>query len=397
MNKKTLEDINVSGKKVLVRVDFNVPMKDGVITDETRILAALPTIKYLVAQNAKVILCSHLGRPKGEFKPEYSLAPVAKRLGELLGQDVKMAKDVIGEDAQKLCAEIKEGEIVVLENVRFHKEETSKDKEENAAFSKKLASLAEVYVNDAFGTAHRAHASTTGVAAYLPAVAGYLIGKELDFMGTALDDPARPFVAILGGAKVADKIGVINNLLEKVDTLIIGGGMSYTFAKAQGAEIGDSLLDADNISYALDMLKKAEDKGVKLLLPVDSVIAKEFSNDAERDIVDAYHIPEGWQGLDIGPKTCELFAAAIKDAKTVVWNGPMGVFEFPNFAKGTIAVAEAMAESDAITIIGGGDSAAAAKQLGFADKISHISTGGGASLEFLEGKVLPGVAALQDK
>ena len=397
MNKKTLEDINVSGKKVLVRVDFNVPMKDGVITDETRILAALPTIKYLVAHNAKVILCSHLGRPKGEFKPEYSLAPVAKRLSELLGQEVKMAKDVIGEDAQKLCAELKEGEIVVLENVRFHKEETSKDKEENAAFSKKLASLAELYVNDAFGTAHRAHASTTGVAAYLPAVAGYLIGKELDFMGTALDNPARPFVAILGGAKVADKIGVINNLLEKVDTLIIGGGMSYTFAKAQGAEIGDSLLDADNISYALDMLKKAEEKGVKLLLPVDTVIAKEFSNDAESDIVDANHIPDGWQGLDIGPKTRELFADAIKDAKTVVWNGPMGVFEFPNFAKGTIAVAEAMAASDAITIIGGGDSAAAAKQLGFADKISHISTGGGASLEFLEGKTLPGVAALQDK
>jgi phosphoglycerate kinase len=397
MNKKTIEDINVSGKKVLVRVDFNVPMKDGVITDETRIMAALPTIKYLVEHNAKVILCSHLGRPKGEFKPEYSLAPVAARLAQLVDCDVKMAKDVVGEDAQRLCAEIKEGEIVVLENVRFHKEETSKDKEENAAFSKKLASLAEIYVNDAFGTAHRAHASTTGVAAYLPAVAGFLIGKELDFMGKALDDPARPFVAILGGAKVADKIGVINNLLEKVDTLIIGGGMSYTFAKAQGASIGDSLLDADNIPYALDMIKKAEEKGVKLLLPVDTVIADSFSNDAATQVVAAGAIPDGWQGLDIGPKTCELFAEAVKNAKTVVWNGPMGVFEFPNFAKGTIAVAQAMADSDAITIIGGGDSAAAAKQLGFADKISHISTGGGASLEFLEGKVLPGVAALQDK
>ncbi len=397
MNKKTIEDINVSGKKVLVRVDFNVPMKDGVITDETRINAALPTIKYLLDHNAKVILCSHLGRPKGEFKPEYSLAPVAKRLSEILGREVKMAKDVVGEDAKRLCADMKDGDIVVLENVRFHKEETSKDKEENARFSKELASLAEIYVNDAFGTAHRAHASTTGVAAYLPAVAGFLIGKELDFMGKALEDPARPFVAILGGAKVADKIGVINNLLEKVDTLIIGGGMSYTFAKAQGASIGNSLLDEENIPYALEMIQKAKDKGVKLLLPVDTVIADDFSNDANTKVVDAGCIPDGWQGLDIGPKTCELFADAVKNAKTVVWNGPMGVFEFPNFAKGTIAVAQAMADSDAITIIGGGDSAAAAKQLGFADKISHISTGGGASLEFLEGKTLPGVAALEDK
>ena len=397
MNKKTIEDIDVSGKKVLVRVDFNVPMKDGVITDETRINAALPTIKYLLDHNAKVILCSHLGRPKGEFKPEYSLAPVAKRLSEILGREVKMAKDVIGEDAKRLCADMKDGDIVVLENVRFHKEETSKDKEENARFSKELASLAEIYVNDAFGTAHRAHASTTGVAAYLPAVAGFLIGKELDFMGKALEDPARPFVAILGGAKVADKIGVINNLLEKVDTLIIGGGMSYTFAKAQGASIGNSLLDEENIPYALEMIQKAKDKGVKLLLPVDTVIADDFSNDANTKVVDAGCIPDGWQGLDIGPKTCELFADAVKNAKTVVWNGPMGVFEFPNFAKGTIAVAQAMADSDAITIIGGGDSAAAAKQLGFADKISHISTGGGASLEFLEGKTLPGVAALEDK
>ena len=397
MNKKTIEDIDVSGKKVLVRVDFNVPMKDGVITDETRINAALPTIKYLVAHNAKVILCSHLGRPKGEFKPEYSLAPVAKRLSEILGREVKMAKDVVSEDAKRLCADMKDGDIVVLENVRFHKEETSKDKEENARFSKELASLAEIYVNDAFGTAHRAHASTTGVAAYLPAVAGFLIGKELDFMGKALEDPARPFVAILGGAKVADKIGVINNLLEKVDTLIIGGGMSYTFAKAQGASIGNSLLDEENIPYALEMIQKAKDKGVKLLLPVDTVIADDFSNDANTKVVDAGCIPDGWQGLDIGPKTCELFADAVKNAKTVVWNGPMGVFEFPNFAKGTIAVAQAMADSDAITIIGGGDSAAAAKQLGFADKISHISTGGGASLEFLEGKTLPGVAALEDK
>ena len=397
MNKKTIEDIDVSGKKVLVRVDFNVPMKDGVITDETRINAALPTIKYLVAHNAKVILCSHLGRPKGEFKPEYSLAPVAKRLSEILGREVKMAKDVVGEDAKRLCADMKDGDIVVLENVRFHKEETSKDKEENARFSKELASLAEIYVNDAFGTAHRAHASTTGVAAYLPAVAGFLIGKELDFMGKALEDPARPFVAILCGAKVADKIGVINNLLEKVDTLIIGGGMSYTFAKAQGASIGNSLLEEENIPYALEMIQKAKDKGVKLLLPVDTVIADDFSNDANTKVVDAGCIPDGWQGLDIGPKTCELFADAVKNAKTVVWNGPMGVFEFPNFAKGTIAVAQAMADSDAITIIGGGDSAAAAKQLGFADKISHISTGGGASLEFLEGKTLPGVAALEDK
>ncbi len=397
MNKKTIEDIDVSGKKVLVRVDFNVPMKDGVITDETRINAALPTIKYLLDHNAKVILCSHLGRPKGEFKPEYSLAPVAKRLSEILGREVKMAKDVVGEDAKRLCADMKDGDIVVLENVRFHKEETSKDKEENARFSKELASLAEIYVNDAFGTAHRAHASTTGVAAYLPAVAGFLIGKELDFMGKALEDPARPFVAILGGAKVADKIGVINNLLEKVDTLIIGGGMSYTFAKAQGASIGNSLLDEENIPYALEMIQKAKDKGVKLLLPVDTVIADDFSNDANTKVVDAGCIPDGWQGLDIGPKTCELFADAVKNAKTVVWNGPMGVFEFPNFAKGTIAVAQAMADSDAITIIGGGDSAAAAKQLGFADKISHISTGGGASLEFLEGKTLPGVAALEDK
>ena len=397
MNKKTIEDIDVSGKKVLVRVDFNVPMKDGVITDETRINAALPTIKYLLDHNAKVILCSHLGRPKGEFKPEYSLAPVAKRLSEILGREVKMAKDVVGEDAKRLCADMKDGDIVVLENVRFHKEETSKDKEENARFSKELASLAEIYVNDAFGTAHRAHASTTGVAAYLPAVAGFLIGKELDFMGKALEDPARPFVAILGGAKVADKIGVINNLLEKVDTLIIGGGMSYTFAKAQGASIGNSLLDEENIPYALEMIQKAKDKGVNLLLPVDTVIADDFSNDANTKVVDAGCIPDGWQGLDIGPKTCELFADAVKNAKTVVWNGPMGVFEFPNFAKGTIAVAQAMADSDAITIIGGGDSAAAAKQLGFADKISHISTGGGASLEFLEGKTLPGVAALEDK
>jgi len=396
MNKKTLEDIIVSGKKVLVRVDFNVPMKEGVITDETRIMAALPTIKYLVGQNAKVILCSHLGRPKGEFKPEFSLAPVAKRLGEILGCEVKMAKDVIGEDAQRLCAEIKEGEIVVLENVRFHKEETSKDKEENAAFSAKLAALAELYVNDAFGTAHRAHASTTGVAAYLPAVAGYLIGKELDFMGTALSDPARPFVAILGGAKVSDKIGVINNLLEKVDTLIIGGAMAYTFVKAQGLEIGASRLDEENIGYAAEMIEKAAAKGVKLLLPVDHVIADAFDNDANSQVVEG-NIPEGWMGLDIGPKTQELYAAAVKEAKTVVWNGPMGVFEMPNFAKGTIAVAQAMADSDAITIIGGGDSAAAAKQLGFADKISHISTGGGESLEFLEGKVLPGVAALQEK
>ena len=393
LNKKTVEDIDVAGKHVLVRCDFNVPMKDGVITDTKRIVGALPTIKYLVDHNAKVILCSHLGRPKGEFNMKFSLAPVAKRLGELVDTKVIMAKDVVGEDAKKCVAEMKDGEIVVLENVRFHNEETKND----PAFSKELASLADVYVNDAFGTAHRAHASTAGCADYLPAYCGYLIEKEVSVMGKALEDPERPFVAILGGAKVKDKIGVITNLLEKVDTLIIGGGMAFTFLKAKGYGIGDSLLDEENVSFAKDLMDKAEAKGVKLLIPVDTVVAKEFAADAENKVVPANEIPDGWQGLDIGPKTRELFGEAIKGAKTVVWNGPMGVFEFEAFANGTKAVAKAMAESEATTIIGGGDSAAAVKQLGYADKMTHISTGGGASLEFLEGLELPGIACIPNK
>ncbi|MGI6200274.1 MAG: phosphoglycerate kinase [Christensenellales bacterium] len=394
MNKKTIEDINVSGKKVLVRVDFNVPLDgEGRITDETRITAALPTIQYLMGKGAKVILCSHMGRPKGEFNMKYSLAPVAKRLGEILGKDVPLAKDVIGPSAKELAASLKEGEVMLLENLRFHKEEEKND----PAFAKELASMAEIYVNDAFGTAHRAHASTAGVADYLPAVAGYLIGKELDVMGKALENPARPFVAILGGAKIKDKLGVITNLLDKVDTLIIGGGMSYTFQKALGGQIGNSLVDEDRIDFCKQMIDKAQAKGVKLLLPVDNEAAQEFKNDTMRITVHSQEIPEGWEGMDIGPKTQEMFAQAIKGAKTVIWNGPMGVFEFPNFAEGTRAVARAMAEADAITIIGGGDSAAAVEQLGFADKMTHISTGGGASLEFLEGKELPGVAALNDK
>jgi 3-phosphoglycerate kinase len=394
VNKKTIEDINVSGKKVLVRVDFNVPLDgEGRITDETRITAALPTIQYLMGKGAKVILCSHMGRPKGEFNMKYSLAPVAKRLGEILGKDVPLAKDVIGPSAKELAASLKEGEVMLLENLRFHKEEEKND----PAFAKELASMAEIYVNDAFGTAHRAHASTAGVADYLPAVAGYLIGKELDVMGKALENPARPFVAILGGAKIKDKLGVITNLLDKVDTLIIGGGMSYTFQKALGGQIGNSLVDEDRIDFCKQMIDKAQAKGVKLLLPVDNEAAQEFKNDTMRITVHSQEIPEGWEGMDIGPKTQEMFAQAIKGAKTVIWNGPMGVFEFPNFAEGTRAVARAMAEADAITIIGGGDSAAAVEQLGFADKMTHISTGGGASLEFLEGKELPGVAALNDK
>ena len=393
-NKKTIEDIDVSGKKVLVRCDFNVPLNESnVITDETRIDAALPTIKYLLSHAAAVILCSHLGRPKGAFNMKYSLAPVAKSLSEKLGLEVKLAKDVIGEDAKKLASEVKPGEAILLENVRFHAEEELND----PAFAKALASLAEIYVSDAFGTVHRAHASTAGVADYLPAVAGFLIGKELNFLGNAVSNPERPFVAILGGAKVKDKIGVITNLLEKVDTLLIGGGMAYTFMKATGGEIGNSLLDAERLGRALELLDKAKAKGVKLLLPVDNVCGKEFDNDTERMICLSGEIPEGWQGLDIGPKTIELFANEVKSAKTVVWNGPMGVFEMPNFAKGTLAIANAMAESDATTIIGGGDSAAAVTQMGLAHKMSHISTGGGASLEFLEGQVLPGVAALNDK
>ena len=393
-NKKTIEDIDVSGKKVLVRCDFNVPLDENKnITDETRINAALPTIKYLLEHGAAVILCSHLGRPKGEFNMKYSLAPVAKRLSEKLGFEVKLAKDVIGPDAKKLAAEVKPGQAVLLENVRFHAEEEKND----PAFAKELASMAEIYVSDAFGTVHRAHASTAGVAEYLPAVAGFLIGKELNFLGKAVTNPERPFVAILGGAKVKDKIGVITNLIEKVDTLLIGGGMAYTFMKATGGQIGNSLCDDERLSLALELLDKAKAKGVKLLLPVDNVCGKEFNNDTEQMVCESGKIPEGWEGLDIGPKTVELFSKEIKAAKTVVWNGPMGVFEMPNFAKGTLAIATAMAESDATTIIGGGDSAAAVTQMGLADKMSHISTGGGASLEFLEGKTLPGVAALNDK
>ena len=393
-NKKTIEDIDVSGKKVLVRCDFNVPLDENKnITDETRINAALPTIKYLLEHKAAVILCSHLGRPKGEFNMKYSLAPVAKRLSEKLGFEVKLAKDVIGPDAKKLAAEVKPGEAVLLENVRFHAEEEKND----PAFAKELASMADIYVSDAFGTVHRAHASTAGVAQYLPAVAGFLIGKELNFLGKAVTDPERPFVAILGGAKVKDKIGVITNLIEKVDTLLIGGGMAYTFMKATGGEIGNSLCDEERLGLALELLDKAKAKGVKLLLPVDNVCGKEFKDDTEQMVCESGKIPEGWEGLDIGPKTVELFSKEIKSAKTVVWNGPMGVFEMPNFAKGTLAIATAMAESAATTIIGGGDSAAAVTQMGLADKMSHISTGGGASLEFLEGKTLPGVAALNDK
>ena len=395
MNKKTVKDICVKGKKVLVRCDFNVPLDENKnITDETRINAALPTIKYLLDNGAAVILCSHLGRPKGEFNMKYSLAPVAKRLSEKLGFEVKLAKDVIGPDAKKLAAEVKPGEAILLENVRFQPEEEKND----PAFAKELASMADLYVSDAFGTVHRAHASTAGVAAYLPAVAGFLIGKELDFLGSAVENPKRPFVAILGGAKVKDKIGVITNLLEKVDTLIIGGGMAYTFQKAMGKEIGKSLLDEERIDLAKDLMEKAKAKGVKLLLPVDNVCGSDFSNDCNIITVDADQgIPADYEGMDIGPKSVKLFSDAIKEAKTVVWNGPMGVFEFPNFAKGTLAIATAMAESDAITIIGGGDSAAAVTQIGLADRMSHISTGGGASLEFLEGKTLPGVACLEDK
>ena len=393
LNKKTVEDINVSGKKVLVRCDFNVPLKDGEITSDKRIVASLPTIKYLIDHNAKVILCSHLGRPKGEFKPEFSLAPVAKRLSELLGKEVKMAKDVVGESAQALAAELKDGDVLLLENVRFHAEETKNDPE----FSKALASLADIYVNDAFGSAHRAHSSTTGVADYLPAVCGYLIQKEIEFMGGALENPKRPLVAILGGAKVSDKIGVINNLLDKVDTLIVGGGMAYTFFVAKGYHVGTSLVEEDKVELAKDMMNKAAEKGVKFLLPIDNVVGKEFDADTEYQTINSDEFPAGWMGLDIGPKTRELFADAVKGSGTVIWNGPMGVSEWDHFANGTIAVATAVAESGAISIIGGGDSAAAVQKLGFADKMSHISTGGGASLEFLEGKELPGIAALNDK
>ncbi|MBR3952327.1 MAG: phosphoglycerate kinase [Oscillospiraceae bacterium] len=392
-NKMSVKDIEVAGKKVLVRCDFNVPLKEGVITNDKRIVAALPTIKYLKDNGAKVILCSHLGRPKGEWLPEFSLAPVAARLSELLGCEVRMSKDVIGEDAKDISATLKEGEVALLENVRYYKEETKNAPE----FAKELASLAEIFVNDAFGTAHRAHASTTGVADYIPAVCGFLIQKEIDVMGKALDNPVRPFVAVLGGAKVSDKIGVITNLLEKVDTLIVGGAMAYTFLKAEGHNVGISLCEEDKLELASELLAKAKEKGVSLLLPVDHIAADKFDENAEPVAVEGKDIPEGLMGMDIGPKSVELFKEAVKNAKTVIWNGPMGVFEFKNFAGGTFAVAEAIAETDCISIIGGGDSVAAVTKLGFADKMTHISTGGGASLEFLEGLELPGIAALNEK
>ena len=400
LNKKNVEDLDCAGKKVLVRCDFNVPLKDGVITDENRIVAALPTIQYLINAGAKVILCSHLGKPKGEAKPELSLAPVAKRLSEKLGKDVVFADDanVVGENAKKAVAAMKDGDVVLLQNTRYRKEETKN--EEN--FSKELASLCDMFVNDAFGAAHRAHCSTVGVASFVEESAnGYLMAKEVKFLGDAVNNPVRPFVTILGGAKVADKLNVIANLLEKADTLIIGGGMSYTFAKAQGKEVGTSLVDDTKLDYCKDMLKKAKEKGVKILLPVDAMITKDFPNPIDATVearaVDIDAIPADMMGLDIGPKSRELFAEEVKNAKTVVWNGPMGVFENPIFAEGTIAVAKALAETDATTIIGGGDSAAAVNTLGFGDKMSHISTGGGAALEFLEGKELPGIAAMTDK
>lgn len=397
LNKKSVDDINVKGKKVLVRCDFNVPLDaDLKITDENRLVAALPTIKKLIADGGKVILCSHLGKPKGEPKPELSLAPVAKRLSELLGQEVKFAADpeVVGPNAKAAVDAMQDGEVVLLENTRYRAEETKNGE----AFSKELASLCDVYVNDAFGTAHRAHCSNVGVTQFVDtAVVGYLMQKEIDFLGNAVNNPERPFVAILGGAKVSSKISVIENLLDKVDTLIIGGGMAYTFMAAHGEEVGNSLLEEDYKDYALKMEEKAKAKGVNLLIPEDTVVADDFSNDANRKVVGRGEIPAGWEGLDIGPKTSEMFANAVKDAKTVVWNGPMGCFEMPNFADGTVAVAKALADTDATTIIGGGDSAAAVNILGFGDKMTHISTGGGASLEFLEGKELPGVAAANDK
>ena len=398
-NKKSVKDVDVNGKKILLRCDFNVPMaKDGsgVITDDKRIRAALPTIQYLLENNAAVIACSHMGKPKGEWKPELSMAPVAARLSELLGKEVILAKDIIGEDAKAKAAALQPGQILLLENLRYDAGETKN----NPDFAKALADLAGedgIYVSDAFGTVHRAHASTAGVAAYLPAVSGFLIQKELDVIGGALAAPKRPLVAILGGSKVSSKIGVINNLLEIADTIIIGGGMAYTFSAAQGGKVGNSLLEEDWKEYSLEMIQKAKDKGVKLLLPVDTVIADKFAADANSDVVTAGEIPDGWEGLDIGPKTVELYCNAVADAGTVIWNGPMGVFEFEKFAVGTKAVAEALSKTDAITIIGGGDSAAAVQQLGYADKMTHISTGGGASLEFMEGKVLPGIACLQDK
>lgn len=394
MNKKTVKDIDLKGKKVFVRCDFNVPMdENGNITDNTRIVAALPTIKYLLEQNCKLILASHLGRPKGEFKPEYSLAPVARELSKLLGKKVIMANDVVGEDATSKANNLKEEEILLLENVRFHKEETENDPE----FSKKLASMAEVFVNDAFGTAHRAHSSTTGIASFLPAVSGFLIEKELKFLGNAVNNPERPFVAILGGAKVSDKIGVIDSLLEKVDTLMIGGGMAYTFFKAQGYEVGNSICEMDKLDLAKSAMEKAKQKGVKLMLPVDTKIGKEFKADTESKTVKYTEIPADWEGFDIGAETIKMFSDELRNAKTVIWNGPLGLFEFDQFAIGTNEIAKVLSEIDATTIIGGGDSAAAVKKAGLEDKMTHISTGGGASLEFLEGKKLPGIDALMDK
>ncbi|EJE7234725.1 phosphoglycerate kinase [Clostridium sporogenes] len=395
-NKKSIEDIDVKGKKVLVRCDFNVPLNEGKITDENRLVGALPTIKYLMEKGAKIILCSHMGKPKGEPKKELSLLPVAKRLSEMLNKEVIFADDdnVVGENAKEAVKDMKDGDVVLLQNTRYRKEETKNEE----VFSKELASLADLFVNDAFGTAHRAHCSTVGVTNYLEeAACGYLIQKELKFLGNAVEKPERPFVAILGGAKVSDKINVINNLLDKVDTLIIGGGMGYTFLKSQGYTVGDSLLEEDKVEYAKEMINKAKEKGANLLLPVDITIADRFDKDAKPIITEDQNVGEGYMGLDIGPKTAKMYSDAIKTAKTVIWNGPMGVFEFKNFANGTIEVAKAMADSDAVTIIGGGDSAAAVNILGFGDKMTHISTGGGASLEFLEGKELPGIAALNDK
>ena len=394
MNKKTVKDIDLKGKKVFVRCDFNVPMDEKQnITDNTRIVAALPTIKYLLEQDCKIILASHLGRPKGEVKPEFSLAPVAKELSKLLNKEVIMAKDVIGEDATNKAENLKEGEIMLLENVRFHREETDNDPE----FAKKLASMAEVYVNDAFGAAHRAHASTAGIAQYLPAVSGFLIEKELTVLGNAINNPERPFMAILGGAKVSDKIGVIDSLLDKVDTLMIGGGMAYTFFKAQGYSVGNSLCEEEKTGLALEAMEKANQKGVKLLLPVDTKVGKEFKPDTESKTVAWTDIPDGWEGFDIGEKTIEMFKNELKNAKTVIWNGPVGLFEFDQFAIGTNEIAKTLADLDATTIIGGGDSGAAVAKAGLADKMTHICTCGGASLEFLEGKKLPGIECLLDK
>ena len=392
-NKKTVEDIDVKGKRVLVRCDFNVPMKDGVITNENRIVGALPTIKYLIDHGARVILCSHMGRPKGEFKMEYSLAPVAKRLAEHLGIDVAMAKDVVGPDAKAKAAALKDGEVLMIENVRFHKEETEND----PAFAKELASMADIFVNDAFGTAHRAHASTAGVADYLPAVCGYLINKEISIMGEALENPKRPFIAILGGAKVSDKIGVINNLIDNVDMLIVGGGIAYTFFKAYGKDVGTSICEYDKLDLAKELVEKARAKGVAFLLPVDNVVGRDYKEDTPYMRIYSDSIPDGWMGLDIGKTTQELFAKSVIGAGTIIWNGPMGVSEWENFSAGTEAVAEAVAKSGAISIIGGGDSVAAVAKLGYSDRMTHVSTGGGASLEFLEGLELPGIACLQDK